>query len=214
MSNTLMQSEIDLVRQGNENIREALGFGVDIIFSEHGQYDLPTSIGLCQALEAVKPIWMEDLMPIWCMESWKRLKDASRVPVMLGEKTESAREFGPFITNGAVDAVHPDVCFSGGITGCRRIAQIADEYYVPVATHCCGSMVQQIATAHYGAAVRNYTMSETRMYARPMVKDMCEDDIAVVGGKLKVPDKPGLGITLNEEYLRTHLLDGEPYWDD
>jgi len=47
-----------------------------------------------------------------------------------------------------------------------------------------------------------------------MVNDMCEDDIAVVGGKLKVPDKPGLGITLNEEYLRTHLIDGEPYWDD
>ena len=212
-SNTLMQSEIDLVRQGNENIREALGFGVDIIFSEHGQYDLPTSIGLCQALEAVKPIWMEDLMPIWCMESWKRLKEASRVPVMLGEKTESTREFSPFITNGAVDAVHPDICFSGGITGCRRIAQIADEYYVPVATHCCGSMVQQIATAHYGASVRNFTMSETRIYDRPMVNDMCEDDIAVVGGKLKVPEKPGLGISLSEEYMRTHLADGEPYWN-
>ena len=213
MSNMLTQSEMDLVRRGHENIREALGFGVDIIFSEHGQFDLPTSIGLCQALETTKPLWMEDLLPIWCMDTWKRLKDASRVPVMLGEKTESTREFGPFITNGAVDAVHPDICFSGGITGCRRIAQLADQYYIPVATHCVGSMVQQIATAHFGASVRNFTMSETRIYARPMITEMCEDAIAVVGGKLQVPGKPGLGITLNDEYLRTHLIDGEPYWD-
>jgi len=214
MSNMLTQREIDLVRRAHENMREALGFGVDIIFSEHGQYDLPNAIGLCQALESIKPLWMEDLLPIWCPDSWKRLKSASRVPVMLGEKTETTREFGPFITGGAVDAVHPDLCFSGGITGCRRVAYLADEYYVPVATHCVGSMVQQIATANFGASVRNFVMSETRMDSRPLVKAMCQDDIDVVDGHLRVPLGPGLGITLDEEYLRAHRAEGEPYWRD
>lgn len=46
-----------------------------------------------------------------------------------------------------------------------------------------------------------------------MVTEMCEDAIPVVGGKLQVPEEPGLGITLNDEYLRPHLMDGEPYWD-
>jgi L-alanine-DL-glutamate epimerase-like enolase superfamily enzyme len=74
--------------------------------------------------------------------------------------------------------------------------------------------VQQIATAHFGASVRNFVMSETRIDSRPLVKAMCQDDIDVVGGQLQVPLRPGLGITLDEDYLRAHRAEGEPYWRD
>jgi L-alanine-DL-glutamate epimerase-like enolase superfamily enzyme len=212
MSNTLTQAELDIIRRGNETIRDALGFGVDIIVHDHGQWDLPSAIGLSQAVESIKPIWIEDALPVWYSDQWLKFKQASRVPVATGEKLEHVREFLPFIVNGALDALHPDLCWGGGITGCRRIAELAELYYLPVALHNVGSMVQQFATAHFGAMVRNFVMAETRIYARPEIREMCADEVKIVGGQLAVPKGPGLGLTLIPEVLKKYLLPGEPYW--
>jgi len=217
MSNTLSPAQLRIVRKANENIREALGFDFDIIVSGHGEWDLPTAIGFSHAVEAIEPIWIEDMLPTWYIDSWKQYKQASRVPLITGEKMELVREFRPFIVSGALDAIHPDLCFSGGITGCRQIAQLAELYYLPVALHNVGSIVQNLANAHFGASVRNFTMSETRMYtyaaSLPQLKEMNEEELRVVDGQLRVPTKPGLGLTLNAQALRRCLVDGEPYWD-
>jgi L-alanine-DL-glutamate epimerase-like enolase superfamily enzyme len=212
MSLTLTQSDLDIVRRGNENLREALGFDVDMIVSAHGEWDLLTAIGFSQAVESIKPIWMEDMLPVWYSDRWLKLMESSRVPILTGEKLELVREFQPFIVNGALDAIHPDLCFSGGITGCRRIAELAELYYLPVTLHNVGSMVQNAACAHFGASVRNFLMSETRMYSRPEIREMAEDEVKIVGDEMPVPTRPGLGITLIPEVLRHYREDGEPYW--
>ena len=217
MSNTLSPAQLRIVRKANENMREALGFDYDIIMHAHGEWDLPTAIRFAQVVEAIEPLWIEDMMPTWYIESWKQYKQASRVPVITGEKMELLREFRPFIVSGALDAVHPDLCFSGGITGCRQIAQFAELYHLPVGLHNVGSIVQNLANAHFGASVRNFIMSETRMYTYastlPQLKEMNEDELKIVDGQLAVPTKPGLGLTLNTKALRSCLVDGEPYWD-
>ncbi len=217
MSNSLSPAQLRTIRKINENVREALGFDVDIIVSGHGEWDLPTAIGFSHAVEDIKPIWIEDMIPTWYIESWNRYKQASRVPILTGEKLELVREFRPFIVSGALDAIHPDLCFSGGITGCRQIAQLAEQYHIPVALHNIGSIVHNLANAHFGASVRNFVMSETRMYTYPVIlpqlKEMVEEELKVVDGQLAVPTRPGLGLTLNEAALRRCLVDGEPYWD-
>jgi L-alanine-DL-glutamate epimerase-like enolase superfamily enzyme len=217
MSNSLAPREMKIMQQANENMREGLGFDIDMIVSGHGEWDLPTAIGFSHAVESIKPIWIEDMLPTWYSNSWKMLKEASRVPMLTGEKMELAREFLPFFINDALDAIHPDLCFSGGITGCRKIADLAELFYIPIALHNVGSMVQNFACAHFGASVRNFVMSETRMYAkphgRPEMMEMCEERLRIAGGKMAVPTKPGLGITLIPDALRRCLADGEPYWD-
>jgi L-alanine-DL-glutamate epimerase-like enolase superfamily enzyme len=213
MGNMLTQSDLHIVQKGNELIREVLGFGVDIIVHDHGQWDLPTAIGLSRAVESIKPIWMEDPLPVWYSQEWKQLKEASRVPIVTGEKLELVREFRPFLENGALDGIHPDLCYAGGITGCRRIAELAELHYLPVAVHNVGTMVQNIATAHFGAMVRNFVMAETRIYARSEIREMCEEEVKIVNGEMTVPTKPGLGITLIPEVLKKHMGEGEPYWD-
>jgi L-alanine-DL-glutamate epimerase-like enolase superfamily enzyme len=70
-----------------------------------------------------------------------------------------------------------------------------------------------MTTAHFGASVRNFVVSETRISQNPLIDEMAEEKVEVVDGKLKVPTKPGLGITLIPEVLRANLMDGEPYWD-
>ena len=213
MSQTLRATELDLIRQGYENCREALGAETDFIVHCHNEWDLATAIGLARAVTSSNPLWVEDALPVWYSDSWKALKQASPVRIITGEKLELPREFLPFLMNEALDAIHPDLVFAGGLTGCRKIADLAEMFYIPIATHNVGSLVQNMATAHFGASVRNFVITETRISQNTLIDEMAEEKVQVADGKLAVPDGPGLGITLIPEVLRENLIEGEPYWD-
>jgi L-alanine-DL-glutamate epimerase-like enolase superfamily enzyme len=208
----LKPSEIAVVGKAFANIREALGQEPDIIVHCHNEWDVPSAIGLSEVLAPMRPLWMEDVMPLWYTEGWKALKQASKVRICTGEKLELPREYLPFLVNQAVDSIHPDLAFCGGISGGRKIAELAEMFYIPVVTHNVGSMVQNAASAHFGAMTRNFVMSETRLYCRPMLFEMVEEKVEVRGGKLPVPTGPGLGVTLVPDVLRANLMSGEPYW--
>ena len=205
--------ELHQIKEGYLNCRAALGWDYDLIIHCHNEWDVPSAIGIAEAVEPSKPLWVEDALPVMYSDSWKTYKLASPVRVMTGEKLELVSEFLPFLTNGAVDALHPDLCYAGGITGCLKVADLAELYYVPVVTHCVGSLVQLLATAHYGACARNFVISENRIPAGDLFDEMNEDGVSVVGGNLKLPNGPGLGIKLIPEVIRDGRMAGEPYWD-
>jgi len=212
-SQMLTATELDMVREGFENCREALGLDIDFIVHCHNEWDLPSAIGLAQAVESSKPLWIEDALPVAYSGSWKALKHASPVRILTGEKLELSREFLPFIMNEAVDVIQPDIAFAGGFTGCQKLADLAELFYIPLTTHNVGSLVQTMATAHFGACTRNFVMTETRISQLKLIHEMGQEEFQVSNGRLKVPDGPGLGIMLNEDVLRANLVDGEPYWD-
>ena len=124
----------------------------------HNEWDLPTALGIAEAVAPAKPLWIEDAMPVLYSDSWRQFKMKSPVRVMTGEKLEHPAEFLQFMSNGAIDVIHPDLAFVGGITGGRKIADLAELFYIPVVTHNVGSFVQLAATAHYrrvGAQLRD-----------------------------------------------------------
>jgi L-alanine-DL-glutamate epimerase-like enolase superfamily enzyme len=86
-------------------------------------------------------------------------------------------------------------------------------FYIPIATHMAGSWVQLVATAHYGAMVRNFVMTESRIPNRgqALYEEMDAEGFSVVNGKLKVPNGPGLGITLRPEVMR-EIIEA-PRWE-
>ncbi|MGB9596958.1 MAG: mandelate racemase/muconate lactonizing enzyme family protein [Candidatus Poribacteria bacterium] len=212
-SQMLTATELRLIRQGFENCRSALGDDIDFIVHCHNEWDLPSAIGLAQAVVGSDPLWIEDAMPVTYSDSWKALKHASPVRIETGEKLELAREFLPFIVNEAVDVIQPDIVFAGGFTGCQKIADLASLYYIPLTTHNVGSLVHNMATIHFGASTRNFVMTETRISQLKLIHEMGEEEIHIQNGKIKVPDKPGLGVTLIEDVLKANLETGEPYWD-
>ena len=210
----LKQTELRKIRQGYEYCREALGWEIDIIIHCHNEWDLPTALGIAEAVAPIKPLWIEDALPVVYTESWPAFTRTSPVRTMTGEKLERVDEFLQFLTNGGVHVIHPDIAFVGGITGMRKIADLAELFAVPVVTHNVGSLVQLLATAHFGATCRNFVMTENRIPQGGLFAEMNADGITVKDGKLKVPDKRGLGITLVDEVLRANLWEGERYWDD
>ncbi|MFB6219002.1 MAG: mandelate racemase/muconate lactonizing enzyme family protein [Halobacteriaceae archaeon] len=209
---TLTSAELRAVERAAENAREALGDEFDYIAHCHNEWDLPSAVRLAEAVAAGDPLWIEDALPVGYSEEWVQFRESSPVTVLTGEKLEGRREFKPFIENGAVDAVQPDLAFAGGITGCRRIAELAGLHYVPVNAHNVGTVVQNAATIHFGASVRNFWMTESRYPNSDLYQSM-GTDLHIEDGAFLVPDGPGLGVTLDEDVLREHRADGEPYWD-
>ena len=111
LSQMLTATELEVIRRGYENCREALGFDIDIIIHCHNEWDLPSAIGLAQAVESIKPLWLEDAMPVWYSDSWKALKQASPLRIIKGEKFELPREIMPLIIKEALDVKQTAIFF-------------------------------------------------------------------------------------------------------
>ena len=213
-SQSMKVSDFKVIQNGFEMMRDALGWDLDFIVHCHNEWDVPAAIGICQAVEESRPLWVEDPLQVWFSDGYKALRAASRVPICTGEKLEGYRDFFPFIVEGGIDVLHPDLCWCGGISGGRKIAELADHFGLPVALHNCGTLVHNMANVHFGACVRNFSMSETRLYHREYIAQMGGlDGYDIVDGKMAVPDGPGLGVELVPEVLHAELKEGEPFWE-
>jgi galactonate dehydratase len=208
----LSRRELMRVQRGFENVREALGPDYDIAVHCHNEFDLPSATGIGRAVEGCQPMWFEDPMPVQWSESWPTLKRSLRVPILTGEKLEMPRQFFPFLQNQAVDMIQPDLAFSGGLTGCRKIADLAALYNIPLNTHNVGTLPLTMASVHFGAAIRNYTTSENALTPGNIVLEMGTERPVVKNSYIDVPTGPGLGFELNQDVLRANLKPGEPWW--
>ena len=142
------------------------------------------------------------------------LRRATRIPLLTGEKLELVRGFKPFLDTQAVDFVHPDLAFAGGLTGTSKIADYAALTRTPVALHNVGTLVLTHASAHFAASIQNFYRRESALghpahYVERMAAGKAPD---VRKGKLTVPTGPGLGLQINPDFLRANLTPGEPYW--
>jgi len=169
---------------------------------------------VAKAVEPMNPLFIEDALNPPFSEAWMALRRSTRVPLLTGEKLEMVRGFKPFVDNQAVDIIHPDLAFAGGLTGTRKIADYAALFRTPVALHNVGSLVLTYANAHFGASIQNFYRSESQL-GRPghyIEKMAAGSPPEVRKGLLKVPTGPGLGLEIDPEFLKQNLGEGEPYW--
>ena len=210
----LTSKELRDIRIGFENCRNAIGEDYDIICHCHWEYDLRTSLQLAEAIEPIKPMWLEDPMPPDFSESWVRLRSASKVPIGMGENLARRHGFKDFIINQGCDIVQLDVRNTGGLLESKKISDLADLFYLPMAAHDTGSIVCNIATVHWAASVRDFLGAETLIGRGNWMDDVIVHDGPIVkDGHIAVPTKPGLGIELNKEVVKANLARGEKYWD-
>ena len=204
-----------MAAKGYANLREALGDDIDIAMHCTGQFDTRSAIGLCKAIEPVDPMWIEDPLTVRYSEAWLELKRSTRVPLLAGEKVELVEGFRPYLDNQVLAMIHPDVSYSGGITGCRKIADYAALTRTPMGMHSgpC-SLIRFYASMHLGAATQNFFKVENALGAfRGNKEKMAQGPEPVVRKSVfPVPEGPGLGLDLNEDWLRAHIANGDTWW--
>lgn len=208
--------ELKKVTKAYQNIRNAAGDDIDIAMHGTGQFDLPTATGLCKAIESIDPAWFEDPLNYTYSDAWLQLKRSTRVPILTGEKVELVAGFKPYLDAGAVDIIHPDPAYAGGITGIRKIADYANVTRVPVALHNGpASLIRFYASVHLGGVIQNFfrienVLGEFRGFKEKMA--MPGKEPVIRKSAMALPTGPGLGLEINEDWLKQHVAKGEPYW--
>lgn len=192
--------------------REAFGDDIDIIVHCHNELDLPSAIRVAEAVEPIKPLFYEDpLAPVYG-EAWRTLRATTRLPIMTGENIELPESALPFLQNGVIDVLQPDLINSGGITGARMIAELAALYRVPVCLHNVSGLILNMASQQWTAATFNAPMLECTRRADALQWAIA-NPLEIKEGYMQVSMRPGLGLELDLEYLKANRAEGEPWWD-
>lgn len=203
--------EIRRVRSAYRLAREAISPEIDIIVHCHNELDLPSAVQVAAAVEEIEPLFFEDPIAPAFSDSWLALRRTTRIPILTGENIELPEGALPFLQHQAVDCLQPDLINSGGISGVKRIADLAALYRIPIMLHNVSGYVLSMASQQVSAALFNCPMMEC--VRRPEeAPEAAAPFPAISGGKLNVSTEPGLGIHLNEDWLKANLVEGEPWW--
>jgi L-alanine-DL-glutamate epimerase-like enolase superfamily enzyme len=198
--------ELDLMVSLLGGVREAIGSDIDLAVDCHWNYNTRDVIRMANAFEPFRLVWLEDPTPPDNIEALKRVTDNSPVPICSGENHYTRHGLRQMITTQAVDVVQPDIPKVGGLLEAKRIADLADIYYIPLAAHNVSSPIGTVAACHACASMRNFTVIEFHGQDVPWWDDLVLGDKPLIkDGYITFSDKPGLGIELNEEVARAHM---------
>lgn len=206
---------IELMSEYVAAVREAVGMEIPLSMDHLGHLGVNSFIRLGRAFEKFNLSWMEDLIPWQYTDLLKRITDSIPTPTLTGEDIYLKEEFIKLCERHAVGKIHPDLATAGGILETKKIGDAAMELGVPMAMHFAGTPVSCMASVHCAAASRNFLALENHSLDIPWWSDLVEgvEKPIVQRGFIQVPEKPGLGVTLNEDAVRQHLLPGTGYFE-
>ncbi|HEV2500360.1 MAG TPA: mandelate racemase/muconate lactonizing enzyme family protein [Terriglobia bacterium] len=196
-------------------VREAVGMEIPLSMDHLGHIGVKSIMRLGRAYEKYNLSWIEDVIPWFYTDLLKRITEESPTPTLTGEDIYREEDFEVLCSNHAVSKIHPDLETSGGIFRTKRISDMAFKYGVPMAMHMAATPVGCMAAVHCAAACRNFLAMENHSLDVPWWQDLVEgvDKPIINKGFITVPDKPGLGVTLNEDLVRQHLKPGTGYFE-
>jgi L-alanine-DL-glutamate epimerase-like enolase superfamily enzyme len=203
ISNDDMAHHVEIVTA----IRQALDRNTDLAIDAHWAYAPVDILKIAHAFEDLGLLWLEDPIPSENVAAMAKVTAATRTPICTGENFYTRFGFRDLIQAQGADIVSPDLAKAGGLLEGRRIADLADMYYVNVAPHNIGSPIETLATCHVCAAVPNFLALEFHHLDNPIWNDLVLGDPLIQDGHIIVPDRPGLGVTLNKEAVRRQAKD-------
>lgn len=200
----ISNKDLDTALECVAKVREAVGNGVDLLIEGHGRFDVPTGIKIAKELEQFKPMWFEEPVPPNNIEALKAVRDKSPVAISAGERLYTRFDYNPLFAARAADYIQPDVSHAGGIMELKKIAGIAESNYIPFAPHNPSGPVANAATLQLAACCPNFCILEIMYSDVDYRKFVTDERLVYENGRIKVGDKPGLGIELNEEECLKH----------
>lgn len=212
---------IDYLVQFVADVRKSVGYDVPLSTDHWGHIGVNEAIKLAKAMEPYDLAWMEDLIPWFYTDQLRQITESTTTPILTGEDCYLLDGFKPLIDNHAVDIIHPDINSSGGILETKKIGDYAEEHGIAMAMHHYATPVSYMASVHVAAATQNFLALEDNGIYYPYWDDLVTgiSKPIINKGYVNVPEKPGLGVELNDEVVKQHLIKGggffepTPEWD-
>jgi L-alanine-DL-glutamate epimerase-like enolase superfamily enzyme len=210
----LTNSAMDAMVERIGAAREAVGTDIDLAVDCHWRYSVSDVLKVARALEPFRLLWLEDPVPPGNAEALRAVSSRCGIPVATGENLYLFEGFREILATQALGIATPDLQKVGGLSVALQIAQFADAETIPVAPHNISSPVGTMASAHFCAAIPNFLVLEFHAAHVPFWDDLVEglESPLIQSGFIRLPEKPGLGLKLNEDVARRYARKGEPFF--
>jgi galactonate dehydratase len=181
-----------------EAIRDAVGMEMDLMVDLHARCWPAMAIEYCHALEPYGLYFFEEPCPTEDIDATLQVTQKANIPIATGERLVGRAQFRDLIAKRACHIIQPDLSHCGGLWEARKIAAMAEAHQIAVAPHNPNGPIATAATIHFAAATPNWIIQEAITSDVPWRNDVVINPVEVVDGYVAVPDRPGLGIDINE----------------
>ncbi|MFT4297363.1 MAG: galactonate dehydratase [Micropruina sp.] len=216
------RDKVEKVVANVQAVREAVGPDVGIGVDFHGRVHRPMARVLLDALAPYHLMFVEEPVLSEHVDGIADILRASATPIALGERLFSRWDFKNVITSGVVDIIQPDLSHAGGITEVRKITAMAEAYDIALAPHCPLGPIAlaaclQVDAVSYNAVIQEQSLGIHYNTTNDLLDYVADPSVfAYSGGAVAIPDGPGLGIEVNEPYVRERAAEGHrwrnPVW--
>lgn len=214
--------KIDAAIQRIAAVREAGGAGMGIGIDFHGRVHKPMAKILAKELEPFRPMFIEEPVLPENNEDLREIAQHVAIPIATGERMFSKWQFKTLLKEGYADIIQPDVSHAGGITECKKIISMAEAFDVAAAPHCplgpiaLAACLQVDATCH-NAFIQEQSLGIHYNQGSDLLDYLADKTVfQYKEGYVEIPSKPGLGIEINETYVRKMAAEGHnwrnPVW--
>ncbi len=178
-------------------MREWVGDEVELAFDFHGKMTPALAVEICQELKGMRPMFVEEPVPQENVEALKQVTDKVTIPIATGERLLTRWGFREVLEKHAAAYIQPDTSHVGGISELVKVANMAEVYYVHIMPHCAIGPVAFSASLQVDAAVPNFLVQE--QIDQGLGGGLLKEDWQVKEGHIELPDKPGLGMEIDED---------------
>jgi galactonate dehydratase len=179
-------------------IRDAIGFEIDLGVEIHRNLQPDEAVTLAKALEPYRLKYYEDPLAPRSLEAHEYIAKHIGIPMALGERCHDIFQFKDLIDRGIAAFVRTDVSLAGGFTQTKKIASMAEAAAIQIFPHLMGSPVNHAAFAHFAASIPNYYVMEAGLHTTAQ-RSLVDHPFEISGGYREIPDRPGIGVEINEE---------------
>ena len=195
-------------------VTERIGDRADAAFDCHWTFSAGSAKRLAKEIEDLDVWWLEDPVPPENHDVQREVTQHTTTPIGAGENVYRKHGHRRLLEEQAVDVIAPDLPKVGGMRETRKIADMADTYYVPVAMHNVSSPVGTMASAHVATAIPNSLAVEFHSYELEWWDDLYEGAPIIEEGHIEIPEEPGLGLTLDMDAVGDHMVAGDTLFDE
>lgn len=190
-------------------LREAVGDAVDIMIDFHGRTYPAVAIDYIRAVEEYRPYFCEEPVPPENIDALAEVRKAVHTPIATGERLVTRHQFREVLEKQAAHVIQPDLCHCGGLLEAKKIAAMAEAYYVGVAPHNPLGPVANAAALHFALSTPNFLIQEDMLTDVPWRWEVVESSLRTENGYWLPAVAPGLGITVNEQAAARHPFQQE-----
>ena len=181
--------------------RAALGPHIELMADAHGTFTVSEARQFCHLVRDCNLAWFEEPVTADDKRGLAEVRAGTHIPIATGESECTRFDFRDLIELRAADILQPDLAICGGITEAMRIGALASAANLRLAPHLWAGAPAFAAGLHVAAASPAAHILEYSLGANPMIHELVEERFPVENGRLEIPDRPGLGITVREDFV-------------